>query len=99
MPILGPRDFAYSRSKILLQKLFKIPSYFRSGEDNNETESKSWYHYPETKDRIDHFGQEDQEDLSDDDEEESDLEETAKYKLEPEAKDVLRDSWKHLQNR
>ena len=72
--------------------------YYRSGEENIE-ESKSWYHYPETKDRFDLNPDTDQdEDLSDDNEE-TDLGENAKYKLESEAKDVLRESWKHLQSR
>ena len=73
---------------------------FRS--NNEDDEHKSWYHYDpiEAKDRLEHFEGNDQEVFSDNEEkDEMDEEETAKYKLEAEAKEILRESWKHLQSR
>ena len=70
--------------------------------ENDEEPHKSWYHYPNTEDRLEHFEGDLEADpfLSDNEEnDEMDEEQTAKYKLEPEAKEILQESWKHLQIR
>lgn len=71
---------------------------FRS--NNEDEEHKSWYHYDPIEAKLEHFEADDQEVFSDNEEkDEMDQEETAKYKLEAEAKEILRESWKHLQSR